>query len=558
MLCTEELHKALKRDIGTVKPLTEDSTAQHAACFLLQANLTKKTYFTAPSKEAELAAKEKFLAVNKANKSWSFPAETSIEYNIIMRAKNLLSSQFYDIDGIPKLSLVKAFNVGMVGKGSNVDATSADIWGKLFKSRLTTTSFSLYKLYKSTICNNDTWWNAETVRASQFGVCKLVSGSKMFYVPKDAKIARVAATEPTINMWGQLGYGKLIEKLLASYHDIDLSKQPTRNRWFAKSGSLNGEFGTIDLQSASDTIGLDFCKSFLPERMFQDLLKLRSPTTLVDGKEVTMEMISTMGNGFTFPLQTLIFASLVLATYLELGLKVRDLYGVRRYSVFGDDIIVEKSAYDTVCSVLTMAGFRVNDSKSYNTGKFRESCGEDYWSGIDVRAVYLQKCSLPAHIYSLYNRLTEWSAKHRISLRHTLGYLLTRAVYLPVPRYEEIDAGFRVWEDFVVDYPVDKYGNKYYFATEQVEFKLPVDETTIGLFYHGARISFLYGTIERHSITPRKNEDNRVYKVVKRRATLHWDLPYSHLALASEINKQLPYNVVRRRELLVGPFAVSS
>ncbi len=538
MLCTEELHKALKKDIGTIKPLTDNSTASHAACFYLQQNLTKKTYFSAPTKEAEDAAREKFLDVNLANKSYVFPSTVSIEATIIERARFLLSQQFFDIDGHPKLTLGAAFNVGMVGKGSNIDAVSTDIWGKLFKSRLTCTNFTLYRYYREAICNNSTWFNAELVRLSKFGTHRLVSGSRMFYVPKDANIARVAATEPTLNMFGQLGYGILIEKLLGQYHDIDLSLQPDRNRWFAKSGSLNGEFGTIDLQSASDTIGLGFCKSFLPKRMYTDLCTLRSPSCKVGNKEVTMEMMSTMGNGFTFPLQTLIFASLVLATYLELGLKVKDIYGVRRYSVFGDDIIVERSAYDTVCNVLAAAGFRVNVKKSYNTGKFRESCGKDFWSGIDVRAVYLQECNSPAHVYSLYNRLHDWSLRHKVPLVNTLRYLHRMAVYLPVPRYEDVDSGFRVWEGEVIDLKVDKYGNKYYFAYQQVEFKLPVDLATIGDFYHGAKIAFLQGTIKRHALIPRKQGPS-VYKVVKRRANICWDLDAERLRLVSKINKQL-------------------
>lgn len=531
MLCTEELHRALKRDLGTVKPLTNTSSSKHAAAYFLQKNITKKTYFEAPTKEAEVAAKEKFLAVNARNKLYVLPEKFTFERQVIDRAKSLIEKQFYDRDGLPKFTLGHAFNVGMVGKGANVDASSTDIWGKLFKSKLTATNFTLYRLYRGAICNHDTWANAEIIRASRFGICKLVSGNKMFYVPKDANIARVAATEPTLNMFGQIGYGKLLEDMLSKYHDIDLSVQQERNSRFAELGSLNGGFGTIDLQSASDTIGLGFCEYLLPPRMFKDLSFLRSPTTLVDGELVNMEMMSTMGNGFTFPLQTLIFASLILALYLETGQKPK-IGNVRQYSVYGDDIIVKEDSYDMLVSVLTAAGFQVNSNKSFNTGKFRESCGKDFWSGVNVRAVYLQECNSPAHVYSLYNRLLDWSVQHDLRLSHTLRYLYSRAPILQVPMYEDVDAGFRTYERLIDSENSDRYGNKYYFAYEQVEIKMPVNESTIGSFYHGARIAFLHGTIKAHAYTPRK-QGKKVYKVVKRRANLWWDLGKERLDYVS-------------------------
>jgi hypothetical protein len=214
----------------------------------------------------------------------------------------------------------------------------------------------------------------------------------------------------------------------------------------AKLGSMDGSFATIDLESASDSISMTLCEKVLPRILFSWLKLTRSPfTTLPSGEQVKLEMVSSMGNGFTFPLQTLLFASIVDACYRLKGLTLFDgRTGTRNFSVFGDDIIVRKDCYELVTHALELFGFRVNKEKSFNSGYFRESCGEDYYRGHNVRGVYLQSLKTPSDIYSAINRLVRWSAKSGYLLPKLVGALRRKVKYLPIPLCDGDAEGIKV------------------------------------------------------------------------------------------------------------------
>jgi hypothetical protein len=58
---------------------------------------------------------------------------------------------------------------------------------------------------------------------------------------------------------------------------------------------------------------------------------------------------------------------------------------------YGDDIIVPVRYVRSVVSELETFGFKVNASKSFWTGYFRESCGKDYYKGEDVSVVRVRR-----------------------------------------------------------------------------------------------------------------------------------------------------------------------
>jgi len=58
-----------------------------------------------------------------------------------------------------------------------------------------------------------------------------------------------------------------------------------------------------------------------------------------------------------------------------------------RVRVFGDDIIVPVDHVRSVISSLESFGLKVNYRKSFWNGKFRESCGKEYFDGTDVSVV---------------------------------------------------------------------------------------------------------------------------------------------------------------------------
>lgn len=201
--------------------------------------------------------------------------------------------------------------------------------------------------------------------------------NKLSFVPKNAKTFRSICTEPGLNTLIQLGYGQHIARRLAAF-GIDIRDQSV-NQNRALEGSLTGALATLDLSSASDTISKEIVFELLPLDWATALGRARSGSVqLPNGLVKHQEKFSSMGNGFTFPLETLIFWSLAAACCS----KDSDA------TAYGDDLIVPTECYPLLVEVLVACGFVVNLSKSYHTGPFRESCGSDYFRGTNVRPYY--------------------------------------------------------------------------------------------------------------------------------------------------------------------------
>lgn len=201
----------------------------------------------------------------------------------------------------------------------------------------------------------------------------VVSGNRVTTVAKNSKTDRVIAIEPDWNMFFQKGIGKMIRRRLRRRGLLTRDAQDV-NRLRSRLGSSTGELATLDLKAASDTISLAVVEALLPPDWLEHILRLRSETGEVDGATILYEKVSSMGNGFTFELETLCFWALASAVCGK-GDQV---------NVYGDDLIVPTIRAAAVVRFLTEAGFSVNDSKSFSSGPFRESCGGHYWSGCDV------------------------------------------------------------------------------------------------------------------------------------------------------------------------------
>ena len=219
-----------------------------------------------------------------------------------------------------------------------------------------------------------------------------IKPAKLSFVPKNAKTLRTICTEPGLNTLVQLGLGTHMARRLAAF-GIDIRDQ-TVNQRRACEGSLTGALATLDLSSASDTISTELVYELLPLDWATLLNRARSRKVLLPtGKVISQEKFSSMGNGFTFPLETLIFWSLAAACCSKDS----------EATAYGDDLIVPTAAYPLLVEVLTAAGFLVNQAKSYHTGFFRESCGKDYYSGIDVRPIYMKGWVSGQSLFVLHN-----------------------------------------------------------------------------------------------------------------------------------------------------------
>jgi len=348
-----------------------------------------------------------------------------------------------------------------VGPGASVGAKRTDFFTKLANSALTSSNPSLHKLYVQAISCNPTWSATEISRSNRLGE-EVVKGSRLSFVPKTSEISRTICTEPILNMLFQKGVQGALERRLVEVVGINLSNQPDENSRLAQIGSVSGEFGTIDLSSASDSLSLGVVREFFPRRVFDVLCAFRTPVTILpDGTSTELHMLSSMGNAFTFPLQTIFFSAIVIGAYKVLGLKHHHFRGRRNdrsnFAVFGDDIIVCKEAYNLVCRLLFLTGFTVNHDKSFNQGLFRESCGHDYFNGHNVRGVYLRALNDVGDLYSAINRLNRWSARWGVPLVCLVQYLQKGCRFLPVPFEEDDSHGIKVPLDLVDRPRYDKH-----------------------------------------------------------------------------------------------------
>lgn len=246
---------------------------------------------------------------------------------------------------------------------------------------------------------------------------KIVAGSKFATVPKDALTFRSIAAEPSLNSFLQNGIGKWLREILASFSaQLDCSDQQ-RNRDLAYAGSAAGIVATIDLSSASDTVSMQLVRNLLPLDWYLAMRLVRSPKTKVnEGRACNthnLHMFSSMGNGYTFPLETLVFYGIAVA-----AIRLRDADADvtpnqggpganREPSVYGDDIIVANDDAPAVLKALRDCGFWPNAKKSFHAGPFRESCGHDYRAGNYIRPIFIRRpLEWTFDVISLLNHLS--------------------------------------------------------------------------------------------------------------------------------------------------------
>ena len=208
-----------------------------------------------------------------------------------------------------------------------------------------------------------------------------VDTAKLIFVEKNAKTHRPICVEPVLNGFWQLGVGDYLKDRLRIHANQDLRNQE-RNQLLAREGSVLGNVATIDLSSASDTLAFSVVFDLLPESWVDLLSSLRTGVMEYAGREYELEKFSSMGNGYTFELETLIFWSLAWACTETLG------EDTSKVSVYGDDIIVPSRVVDLLYPTLMWCGFNVNSEKSFHQGGFRESCGADWLHGEDVRPIF--------------------------------------------------------------------------------------------------------------------------------------------------------------------------
>jgi len=218
-----------------------------------------------------------------------------------------------------------------------------------------------------------------------------IHDGRLEFVPKSYKTYRSVVVEPVLNGMAQMAIGDFMTVQLRKA-GVDIRDQ-TLNQGLAREGSLTGALATLDLSAASDSIALELVYHLLPPDWAEFLSRFRTGHVVHAGKRYTLQKFSSMGNGFTFPLETLIFWGLTRA--------VCD--SSETVSVYGDDIICPSGRYDEVTELLRCAGFAVNEKKSFHKGPFRESCGSDWYFGNAVRPHYPKGWISGRSLFLLHN-----------------------------------------------------------------------------------------------------------------------------------------------------------
>jgi len=237
-----------------------------------------------------------------------------------------------------------------------------------------------------------------------------VPGNKLTCVPKNYKTHRMIAGEPSGSMYLQKGIHTALRKRLLRV-GIDLSNQ-TQNQDFARLGSKTGLVATVDMSMASDTVAKTMVEWFLDlNPSWLELMNLtRSAEGVFAGDRVIYRKFSSMGNAYTFELETLIFWALAIACCKSTG-------SDRRFvAVYGDDVIIPNAAVPLFLDVLSECGFVPNVKKTFfeerqrlGLDRFRESCGKHFYNGEDVTPVYIKSAPLDLMDYfHLVNNLVRW------------------------------------------------------------------------------------------------------------------------------------------------------
>lgn len=226
-------------------------------------------------------------------------------------------------------------------------------------------------------------------------------GTRIVTVPKNAKTDRTIGIEPGLNLWLQLGAGSLIRRALLK-QGINLNSDEF-NRLSALRGSIDNSLATEDFRQASDSISRSIVEYLLPDDWFTVLNAIRSHCFSLDGESWTVSSkFSTMGNGFTFELESLIFYC-VASEVTKLCGEDQSLVGI-----FGDDVVLPSKASAEFRRFSALLGFYVNPDKSFDQGSFRESCGAYFYAGVDVKPLYLRgRVKSLREVFTLANGLRQ-------------------------------------------------------------------------------------------------------------------------------------------------------
>jgi hypothetical protein len=228
---------------------------------------------------------------------------------------------------------------------------------------------------------------------------------EVLLVPKTLKTPRIIAREPTCMQYTQQALLAMITDGIAHSDNMDnfvgfIDQEP--NQVLAREGSRDGSLATLDLSEASDSVSNQLVRLMMTRypHLAEGIDACRSRKADVPGHGVKrLAKFASMGSALTFPVEAMVFATLVflgIQDGLNRPLTYKDIKSFKgQVRIYGDDIVIPVGFVRPVVARLETFGFLVNSSKSFWTGKFRESCGKEYFAANDVSIVRVRQM-LPA------------------------------------------------------------------------------------------------------------------------------------------------------------------
>jgi hypothetical protein len=225
---------------------------------------------------------------------------------------------------------------------------------------------------------------------------------RVISVPKTMKTPRIIAVEPTAMQYAQQA---LLEAILEAIEKDSLINRllgfadQVPNQHMACMSSHTGELATLDLSEASDRVSNQLVMEMTARwtHLHGAIQACRSTKADVPGYGVMpLSKFASMGSALCFPVEAMVFlTSVCLGLEKTLNTRFSDrrslksaVAGVR---IYGDDIIIPVDSVFSVVNSLEHFGARVGASKSFWIGKFRESCGKEYYDGYDVSIVKVRR-----------------------------------------------------------------------------------------------------------------------------------------------------------------------
>jgi len=232
---------------------------------------------------------------------------------------------------------------------------------------------------------------------------------KVITVPKTLSTPRIIAVEPTVMQYAQQSLHDAFFRSIDSkpIGGIMSWKSQIPNQEMALHGSYPMHYtlrkgvahvglATLDLSDASDLVDCSLVQDMVRgyPLLREALMAMRSTHANVDGQIIQLAKYASMGSALCFPIESIIFTILVFIGIQAVYPTVRPEQLIKSFSglvrVYGDDIVVPIRAAQSVVRTLEAYGLRVNSTKSFWTGMYRESCGKEYFAGLDVTIAKLR------------------------------------------------------------------------------------------------------------------------------------------------------------------------